>query len=140
MLELFIASPDKEIYKGKARQITLPSSVGVITVLPGHEPLMTTIGAGEMYFIDENNKDYYFSAFMGVVNIENNKGESRVSVLLERSENVQDIDEAAALSALERAKQANVEKGDDLFGMGTTNMIMKEMNRVKLARKHKPYY
>ena len=67
--ELFIATPDGQIFSGQAKQVTIPTSSGVITVLAGHQVLMSSIEVGELVVIDTNDKKLNFAAYMGVVNI-----------------------------------------------------------------------
>ena len=140
MFDLFIATPERQIFDGKVASVTIPSTTGVITVLYGHEPLLTTIEAGELVVVDEKGDSHFFAAFLGVAHIEKRtEGAgyiSRVSVLLQNTENVNEIDEANAQEALERAKTANLEKDTD-GGLGTNTLLLKELNRVRIARKHK---
>ena len=45
-MHLKIASPEKQIYEGEVEQVTLPTESGEITLLPGHIPLTSVVGAG----------------------------------------------------------------------------------------------
>ncbi len=45
-MHLKIASPEHPIYTGEIRQITIPTEMGEITVLPGHQPLTSVVKAG----------------------------------------------------------------------------------------------
>jgi F-type H+-transporting ATPase subunit epsilon len=45
---LEIISPEGSTYKGTVDQVTLPSIMGEITVLPGHAPLFTSLSDGEI--------------------------------------------------------------------------------------------
>ncbi len=45
-MHLKIASPEHPIYTGDIRQITIPTEMGEITILPGHQPLTGVVKAG----------------------------------------------------------------------------------------------
>lgn len=43
---LIIASIDETKFDGPAASVTFPGAAGVLTVLPNHEPLVTTLNKG----------------------------------------------------------------------------------------------
>ena len=45
-LHLIISSVGENLYDGAAISATLPGSAGEMTILPNHEPLITTLKAG----------------------------------------------------------------------------------------------
>lgn len=49
-MHLYIYSLEKKIYEGETTSITMPTSTGEITVLPHHEPLVTTMAKGKIVF------------------------------------------------------------------------------------------
>jgi F-type H+-transporting ATPase subunit epsilon len=134
MIHLYIATPEAKIFDGEVDRVTLPSSSGTISVLAGHEPIMSTILFGEIRF-NRGTDEEVFAAYNGVINIENNKGHTRVSVLLEHNENVKNIDIEKANAALERAKELKTMKMDDL-SLDSNSTLMRELNRVRLAKKY----
>ena len=68
-------------------------------------------------------------------NIENNKGKTNVSVLLESGEDVKKIDEKSLEESVKRAKEANVEKMDEM-GLELNSELMRDLNKIKLARRY----
>jgi F0F1-type ATP synthase epsilon subunit len=42
-MHLKISAPDKTIFDGKIKKVTLPTEEGEITVLPGHQPLSSVV-------------------------------------------------------------------------------------------------
>lgn len=135
MIHAIIATPEKEVFRGELKKIILTTSSGEIAVLRGHEPLISTIDAGHIIIEKEDGEREIFSGFNGIINIENNKGETSVKVLIESSENVKDLDEKALQEAIERAEKANTEKVDDL-GLGVDLNLLKDMHKLKLARRY----
>lgn len=136
MIHLYIATEEGKIYDARAKLVTLPSAAGVITILQGHENLIATIDAGEISVQDEHDVRTNYSAFNGVINVVTEGRDTKVSVLLESSEDVELLDLEEAEKSLERAKSANKEKFDDV-GLDTNNALLRELNRVKIARRYK---
>jgi F0F1-type ATP synthase epsilon subunit len=148
MINVTLSTPEKEYYKGEAKKVTISTSSGEISVLAGHEPLMTVIQSGQIVIekiVDKNNEvnsedlessdTEIFSAFSGVVNIENDKGKTNVIILLENSEDVNGLDEKTLQDSVDRAAAANKEKPEDVID---TNIgLLRDMNKLKLIRRYK---
>lgn len=47
-LKVSIVSADHEVWSGLARQIVARTTEGEIGILPGHEPILAILGAGEV--------------------------------------------------------------------------------------------
>lgn len=45
-MKLKIASTSKNIFEGDIKQITLPTEIGDVTILPGHAPMVTALKPG----------------------------------------------------------------------------------------------
>lgn len=68
-LHLVISSVSENLFDGAAISATLPGSAGVMTILPNHEPLVTTLKAGTIVVrtTDSEPKEFVISA--GVLEI-----------------------------------------------------------------------
>lgn len=136
MLNVKVITPEKVIFNETVESVTVPTTTGVITVLDKHIPLVSTINLGEMS-IKKDGTGINFSVFKGVVSVQpHRKGLTEMTVLLERTEKVEDLDEKRAEEALARAKQLAEEKEDDTDFSHFESLIEKELNRVRLARKY----
>lgn len=136
MLKIKVVTPDKVLVDEVIDSVSIPTTSGVITVLNKHVPLVSIIKTGEM-IVRRAGSGISYAVFNGLVNVRpHRKGLTEVVVLLERSEHVEELDHARAEEALARAKAMAEEKDDDVdFGMFEA-LIEKELNRVKIARKH----
>lgn len=136
MLKIKVVTPDKVLVDEVIDSVSIPTTSGVITVLNKHVPLVSTIKAGEMT-VRKAGSGIGYAVWNGLVNVRpHRKGLTEVVVLLERSEHIEDLDHARAEEALARARAVAEEKDDDVdFGMFEA-LIEKELNRVKIARKH----
>lgn len=137
MLKLKVVTPDKVIVDEIIDSVSIPTTSGVITVLNKHIPLVSTIKAGEM-IVKKGDTGISYAVFNGLVNVRpHSKGLTEIVVLLERSEAVDELDHARAEEALARAKAMKDEKDDDADFALFEGLIEKELNRVKIAVKHR---
>lgn len=77
---LEIITPDKKIYQGEARSVTLPGSKGSFQILKNHAPIISTLSKGNVKFVDGNNQEHSYFVESGVVENKKNK----IIVLLEK--------------------------------------------------------
>lgn len=47
-LSVRVVSPEKTVFQGEATSVVVPGWDGLVGVLPGHAPLITLLGAGEL--------------------------------------------------------------------------------------------
>ena len=71
---LRIASPEKTIFDGKVKKVTLPTEQGEITVLPNHTPVVTTLKPGIIRFVPEEQPEWDFVFNDNVISISTSKG------------------------------------------------------------------
>lgn len=48
MLTISVISPEATLFEGKAPQLVAPAFDGEVGILPGHAPMVTTLGSGEL--------------------------------------------------------------------------------------------
>ena len=49
-LHLSIVSPEKSIFDGDVKIVTLPGTVGSFSILPGHAPIVSSLQAGTVSY------------------------------------------------------------------------------------------
>ena len=81
-------------------RLIVPTTEGQITVLPSHAPLMTSLATGEMIAVTAEGEQS-LAVHGGFLQVAANQ----VSVLADAAEQSDDIDEARAEAARERAEQ-----------------------------------
>jgi len=77
MLKIKIKSPTNIIFEGEATKVTLPTKLGQITVLSGHENMIAILEVG-LIFIDDKKK---ILCFNGVIDV----NKDNVSILTEEA-------------------------------------------------------
>ncbi len=137
MLKLKVITPDKVITDEVVDSITLPTTSGMITVLNKHVALVSTIKSGEMV-VKKGGKGVGYAVYKGVVNVRPHfKGITEVVVLLERGEMIEELDHDRAEEALARALALKAENAENVDFSFFEGHVEKELNRVKIARKHR---
>ncbi|MBI4246842.1 MAG: F0F1 ATP synthase subunit epsilon [Candidatus Rokubacteria bacterium] len=99
-LTLEIATPMRLAVAETVDEVVVPGIQGYFGVLPGHAPLLTTLGIGEvMYRVGRD--EHYLAVSGGFAEVRNDK----VIVLADSAERPEEIDRARAERARERAEQ-----------------------------------
>ncbi len=98
-LTLRVLAPDKSVFDGSAEEIILPSTTGLLGILPGHISMVTAIDTGVLRVL--NNGQWDSIALMGgFAEVESDE----VTVLVNGAELGKNIDASSAEAELEDAK------------------------------------
>lgn len=103
-LKLEVVTPARRVLSETVDTIQLPGKNGELGILPGHAPLLTELGIGEMSY-RMGGQVRYLTIIDGFAEVL----PERVIVLAEVSERAEEIDVTRAQTAAERA-QAALEK------------------------------
>lgn len=99
-LHLQIVTPDKQLASEDVDQVQLPGRSGYLGILPGHAPLITELGPGELSYM-QGGKTSYVAVSWGFSEVLPDK----VTVLADAAERPEDIDVARAQEAKARADE-----------------------------------
>ena len=105
-----IVSAEKEIWSGKATMVFAPGVMGELGIAPRHTPLLTKLKAGEVRVRGENGEDESFFITGGMLEIQPHV----VTVLSDTATRADDLDEAAAIEAKQRAEEDMVNRKGDM--------------------------
>src|SRR6202047_2228744 len=101
-IELIIVTPERQLLRETVVEVTMPGADGCLGILPGHAPLITELGIGELTYRAKNASETghlaIISGFAEVLS-------DRVTVLAETAERPEEIDVARAEEAKKRAEQ-----------------------------------
>ncbi len=97
-LQLEIVTPEATVYSEPVEMVTLPGVEGQMGILPQHVRLITQIVPGELT-VRKNGHDEYLAIGEGLVEVTND----HVSIVTNMAVAVENIDEAAAEEARQRA-------------------------------------
>lgn len=101
MITLEIVTPERLVFSEPVDEVVLPGSEGYLGVLPGHAPLLTSLGVGELSYRQGARKGYLavVGGFAEVLR-------DRVSVLAETCERAEEIDIDRAREKKRQAEEA----------------------------------
>jgi len=100
-LTLEIVTPEARVYSESVDTVVIPTVDGEIGVLPGHIPLLTQLGAGELR-ATKGGKTELLVVGGGFAQVSGQK----VSILADRAIEEEKIDEHAVEAAMQRAEDA----------------------------------
>ena len=98
-LTLELATPSRLVVSAEADEVVIPGSQGYFGVLPGHAPLLATLGIGEVTY-RVGRDEFHVAAAGGFAEVRNDK----VIILADTAETPADIDRARAERARDRAE------------------------------------
>ena len=98
-LTLELATPSRLVVSAEVDEVVIPGSQGYFGVLPGHAPLLATLGIGELTY-RVGRDEHHVAVSCGFAEVLNDK----VIILADVAETPADIDRARAERARDRAE------------------------------------
>jgi F-type H+-transporting ATPase subunit epsilon len=133
-IELIIVTPEKQLLRESVVEVVLPGAEGELGILPGHAPLMTELGIGELtYRGASGNASGVLAVIRGFAEVLGD----RVTVLAETAERAAEIDLARAEAAKARAEK-RLASGDPNIDMDRAFIALQSaLIRIQIARKYR---
>ena len=107
-LSLEVVTPFRTVLNEDVDSVTLPGIEGEMGILPEHVPLLTTLDAGIMSYVNSSGSTQAIAVHWGYAQVDGNN----VRVLAELAETAGEIDLPRAQEAEKKAKQL-LQSGDD---------------------------
>jgi F-type H+-transporting ATPase subunit epsilon len=128
-LTLELATPTRMVVAETVDEVVVPGSEGYFGVLPGHAPLLATLGIGELtYRIGRDERHVAIAG--GFAEVRNDK----VIVLADSAEHPQDIDRARAERARDRAEQRLAGRAQDEIDYARAGAALaRALTRIQVA-------
>src|SRR5579863_1270947 len=101
-IELIVVTPERQLLRESVVEVTLPGADGCLGILPGHAPLITELGIGELTY---RSKGAGQVAHLAVISGFAEVLGDRVTVLAEMAERPEEIDLGRAEEAKKRAEE-----------------------------------
>jgi F-type H+-transporting ATPase subunit epsilon len=129
-IELVLVTPERQLLRESVVEVVLPGADGELGILPGHAPLITELGIGELRFrAAGSNDEVHLAIIRGFAEVLTD----RVTVLAETAELAEEIDIERAKQALERA-QARITAGDpDIDWDRASAALQRALIRIKVG-------
>ena len=71
-MKLEIITPEKRLFDGKVKLVQVPGAKGSFEILNNHAPLISTLSAGKIKVISEDNKQEFIDIQSGIVEVKSN--------------------------------------------------------------------
>ena len=129
-LTLEVVTPEGLLMREEVDEVIAPGENGYFGVLPGHTPMLATLGAGEItYRIGQEKRR--LTCFWGFCEVL----PDRVSLLAEVGERAEDIDLARAEAARDRAALALKSIRDEAGYEEAHQAYIRAVTRLSVARR-----
>jgi F-type H+-transporting ATPase subunit epsilon len=131
-LDLEIISPEKKVYSGKVKSVTIPGTKGNFQVLYNHAPLISTFEIGIIKLSLSEDSTLVFTTSGGSAEVLDNN----VLILSDTVEPIESIDIERARSAKERAEGRLTSKGVIIDVDRARVALARALNRIKASEKY----
>lgn|SRR3989338_1100498 len=132
-LHLQLVTPERTVLSETLDSLTCPTTMGEITILPGHAALLAELIPGEL-IARVGNTSHNIHVAGGFVQIKPN---SEVSILADTAEHALEIDTERAEEAAKKAKETlnKVTPQDELYAAASAS-LERNLSRLRVAKKH----
>ena len=113
-LRVQVVSPEQVLYEGDAEMVVCSTTEGDLAFLPGHVPLLGTLGVAKVRAILPDGGEHVVAVHGGFVEVSHD----RVIVLSDVAELPEQIDVPRAVAAKQRAERAISADANDELAMG----------------------
>ncbi len=131
-LDLEIISPEKKVYSGKVKSVTIPGTKGNFQVLFNHAPLISTFEIGIIKIdLSDNSTKIYTTSGGSVEVLDNN-----VLILSDTIESLDNIDFERANKSKKRAEERLSTKSSIVDVDRARVSLARALNRIKAVEKY----
>jgi len=130
-LKLEIVTPEAKIFSEDVEMVTLTGIDGEMGILPQHMPLMTQLASGEI-IARKGAENIFLAVGEGFVQVTREK----VSVLTDMAIKADDIDEAKAEEARQKAEARLAQKLSDEEVLSAQATLMHALTQLNVKRRH----
>jgi F-type H+-transporting ATPase subunit epsilon len=131
-IKLEIVTPETKTFSDDVDMVTLTGTEGEMGILPQHMPLMTQLVAGEI-IARKGNENIFLAVGDGFVQV---TGE-RVAILTDMAILAENIDEAKAEEARQRAEARLAEKLSDEDAAMVSAALANSLAQLKVKRRRR---
>lgn len=135
-LKLKIVTPERLVLEEMVDQVSLPTSMGEITVLPDHIPLIAELSSGDVVAFS-GGEPVPMAVVGGFIEIKKNGDVTEVAVLADFAEHVSELSESAIEKAKTRAEELKklMENKEHVDFEHFEAELERSLTRVKIADK-----
>ncbi len=132
VLQLEIVTPERLVETDTVTEVQIPGKNGYLGILPGHAPLITELGVGDISY-HADGMLYHVAVAWGFAEVLPDK----VTILAEVAERAQDIDVERARKARQRAEQRLQAASTDVDYGRALAALQRATTRLQVAEEKK---
>ncbi len=133
-IELVVVTPERQLLRDTVVEVTIPGLGGELGVLPGHAPLMTELGIGELTYRKATSiQPTSLAVIRGFAEVL----PDRVTVLAETAERAEEIDLNRAEAARARAEKRLASNDTNIDWDRASVALARSVIRVQIVRKYR---
>ena len=130
-LHVDIVSAEAEIFSGTATMVFAPAEMGEVGIAPRHAPLVTRLRPGEVRVQTQEGDELSFFVSGGLLEVQPHI----ITVLSDTAIRADDLDEAQALEAKDRAEKMLAEKTADIDYAKAQSELAQSMAQLAAIKK-----
>lgn len=135
-IDIKLVTLEKTTYQGLVDKVTLPTYVGIITVLPGHQPLVGLLVPGTM-IVEANGVSETFAITTGFFEVVPG---SRVRVMADTADHINDLDIEEIKKAKARVEQELKDENlNDYEVAHLEDVLSREVSRLRIAQEYRTH-
>jgi len=126
-----IVSAEQEIFSGQVEMVIATGTIGELGIMPGHTPLLTGVKPGPVRLILEGGEEEVFFASGGFMEVQ----PTAITILADTALRADDVDEAAAVAAQQKAEQELGDQRADLDFARVSSDLQEQAAMLRTVRK-----
>lgn len=132
-IELSVVTPERQLLQENVVEVIIPGLDGELGILPGHAPLITELGIGELrYRTATSSQPMLLAVLRGFAEVL----PDRVTLLAETAERAEEIDLSRAEAAKARAEKRLASNDTNIDWDRATVALQRAVIRIQVAKKH----
>lgn len=131
-----IVSAEQSLYSGLVEMIVAAGTEGDLGIMPGHAPLLTRLKPGPIRIIKQNGQEEIYYVTGGFLEVQPNL----VTILADTAVRAEDVDQAAAEQARQKAKEALDGKHAELDSGRAMAMLAESLAQLRTIEQLKKKY
>ncbi|HKN25143.1 MAG TPA: F0F1 ATP synthase subunit epsilon [Candidatus Acidoferrum sp.] len=133
-IELSVVTPERQLLQENVVEVIIPGLDGELGILPGHAPLITELGIGELrYRTAASSQPILLAVLRGFAEVL----PDRVTLLAETAERAEEIDLSRAEAAKARAEKRLASNDTNIDWDRATVALQRAVIRIQVAKKHR---
>ncbi len=129
-LKMEVVTPDRKVLEKEVKSLVVPASDGYVGILPGHAPLVTSLGIGVLNYKSDNDDDLIAisGGFMEV-------SENKISIMADTAECCKEINLERAKRAEQRARERLKKQESDIDFVRAERALKRSLARQSAVEK-----